>query len=63
MQILTRLLKEEHRRAGLYLEEDTHTLYLKRGQQVLARFNATSATIDEVHKEADRHLEVYYGRN
>ncbi|MBA7582043.1 hypothetical protein ES708_23963 [subsurface metagenome] len=63
MQILTAILKEEHRRQGLYLEENDHTLYLKRGQQVLARFSATGATMEEIHREADKYIEVYYGRN
>jgi len=61
MQILTRVLKEEHRQAGLYLEEDDHILYLMRGQQTLARFSATGLTIEELHKEADRLMEVMNG--
>ena len=63
MQILTAILKEEHRRQGLYLEEDDHTLYLKRGHQILAKFSATGATVEEIQREANRYIEVYYGRN
>ena len=62
MEILTVVLKEEHRRQGLYLTEDVHTVYLKRGQQTLARFNASHATIEEIQKEADKHL-VAEGEN
>ena len=63
MEILTAILKEEHRRQGLYLEEDDHLLYLKRGQQTLAKFSATGATVEEIQKEADKHVEAYFSRN
>ncbi|MBA7568823.1 hypothetical protein ES708_10558 [subsurface metagenome] len=63
MQILTAILKEEHRQQGLYLEEDDHFLYLKRGQRLLAKFSATGATVGEIQKEADKYIEVSYGRN
>lgn len=63
MGILTAVLKEEHRRQGLYLEEDDHLVYLKRGQQTLARFNATRVTVEEIQKEADKYMEISYGRN
>jgi len=63
MKILTAALKEEHRRQGLYLEEDDHILYLKRRQRTLARFFATSATLEEILKEADKHLAVQGRQN
>ncbi|MBA7589695.1 hypothetical protein ES708_31784 [subsurface metagenome] len=63
MQFLTAALKEEHRRQGLYLEENDHTLYLKRGGKILARFSATGATIDAIHREADKYIEISFGRN
>jgi hypothetical protein len=55
MRILTAMLTETHKRAGLYLEEDDHILLLKQGQRTLARFSATGATIAEVRKEADKY--------
>ncbi len=58
MEILTRILKEEHRRAGLYLEEDRDFVLLMRGQTVLARFSALGATPKSILKEADKHMEV-----
>jgi len=57
MQILTRILRGEHRRAGLYLEEDDHILCLKRGQQTLARFSSLGATLESLLLEADSYLE------
>ena len=57
MNYLTELLKEEHRQAGLYLEEDDHILYLKKGQETIARFSATVARIDLIHAVADAYLE------
>lgn len=55
MKILTRALKEEHRQAGLYLEEDNHLLYLMRGQKILERFSATGVSIEAVHEAANKH--------
>ncbi len=54
MQLLTMALKEEHRQSGLYLEDDEDILYLKRGQETLARFRSTSVTIEALHEEADK---------
>ena len=51
---LTRILKEEHRRAGLYLEDDDHNVCLMRRQNILARFSATGATVESILAEADR---------
>ena len=56
MEILTVLLKHEHRKAGLYLTEDEDFLYLKRGEKVLAVFSAYGATVKGVWQEADKHL-------
>jgi len=56
VQYLTRLLREEHRKAGMYLEEDDHCIYLVRGQQVLAEFSALGATKESIQAEADKWL-------
>lgn len=56
MQILTQALRPEHREAGLYLEEDDHVLYLKQGDEVLARWSATGATIASIWNEADKYI-------
>lgn len=59
MRILTAILAERHRRAGLYLEElDDHFLALKRGQDILARFISTHATIEQIHSLADAYIEA-----
>ena len=63
MKHLQIALKEIHRRVGLYLEETEHTLVLKRGQLVLARFSAEGATIESIQKEADKHTEELNGRD
>lgn len=54
MEILTALLRKEHREAGLYLEEDDHLLYLMGGGKILAFWWATSVTVQEVWEEADK---------
>jgi hypothetical protein len=56
MTILTRILKEKHRRAGLYLEEDDHVVRLMRGQKRLEVWLATTVPIKEIQREADRHI-------
>jgi len=56
MQYMTRLLKEEHRRSGLYLESDDHIIKLMRGQKVLAQFSASGATIENIIKAADIYI-------
>ena len=53
---LGRILKREHRQAGLYLDDDEDFLYLKRGYKVVAIWNATKATAETVIAEADRRL-------
>ena len=52
MQYLTRLLKEEHRRAGLYLEETKHKLHLRVGQRTIEKF-AFPFNLEEIHSVAD----------
>jgi hypothetical protein len=61
MKILTEILRLEHRKAGLYLEEDDHTLYLKQGDEVLARWSATGASRDSILDEADKYIHFRYG--
>ena len=51
---LTELLKPEHRKAGLEVEDDEDFVYLKRGDKTLAIWNATKATRDVIQAEADR---------
>ncbi len=53
---LNRMLKPEHRQAGFYLDEDEDFLYLKRGNKVVATWNATQATADIAIAEADRQI-------
>ncbi len=53
---LDRILKPEHRRAGFSLDEDEDFLYLKRGDKVLAIWNATKATAETIIAAADRIL-------
>jgi len=56
MEILTEVLRPQHREAGLYLEEDDHTVYLKQGDEVLARWPATGATIASIWNETDKYV-------
>ncbi|MDD5537375.1 MAG: hypothetical protein PHF12_00235 [Candidatus Omnitrophica bacterium] len=53
---LNRILKPEHKQAGFYLEADLDFLYLKRGDKVVAVWNATQATADMAVAEADRQM-------
>jgi len=55
-RILSEVLKPEHRQAGFYLEDDEDFLYLKRGDKVVAVWNATRASIESVKAEADRQM-------
>jgi len=55
VEILTQLLRPEHREAGLHLEEDVHIIYLKRGDEVLGRWSATGATMSSIWDEADKY--------
>jgi hypothetical protein len=53
---ISEVLRPEHREAGLYLEEDDHTVSLKRGNQVLARWSATGASKDSILSIADKYI-------
>jgi len=53
---LNRILKPEHRQAGFSLDEDEDFLYLKRGDKVVATWNANHATADVAIAEADRQI-------
>lgn len=55
-EVLTAVLKPEHREAGLYLDEDPCTLYLMKDGKVLDFWNATKATVEEVWEAADTYL-------
>lgn len=57
MQISTQILRPEHREAGLYLEENDHTLYLKRDDEILAKWSATGASRDSILNESDRYMQ------
>ena len=56
-KVLDACLNDEHRRAGLYLEEDEDILYLKRAGRVLAVFSAKRATVASIGEEAEKHIE------
>ena len=62
MEILTGLLNEEHRQAGLELEQvlmpgaEDDLICLKRGDKVLDSWPGRQAMIDEVIKAADNNL-------
>ena len=55
MQYLTRLLKEEHRRTGLYLEETLKQVHLKIGQRTIEKFEFPF-NLEEIHSVADMWL-------
>ena len=53
---LNAILKPEYRQAGYSLDEDEDFLYLKRGNKVVAVWNATKATAERVVAEIDRRM-------
>ncbi|MFA5439485.1 hypothetical protein [Dehalococcoides sp.] len=55
-EALNRILKPEHRQAGFYLDDDEDFLYLKRGNKVVATWNAAKATAEIAIAEADRQM-------
>ena len=55
MQYLTMALRDDHKRAGLYLEEDHHHLWLKQSQKTVAKFHMTTPLI-EIQAAASRHI-------
>jgi len=58
-EALQRVLMQEQRDAGLYLEElDDDTLLLKRGDQELARFFETGATRESIRLEAQKYVKT-----
>jgi hypothetical protein len=56
MSILDRILSVEHRKRGLSLAEDDHTLYLIKNGHTIALWSAQGATWEEIHREADKQL-------
>lgn len=63
-ELLERVLKPEHKAAGLFLEEeDDHFLLLKREGRVLAVFSSLGATIEAIQATADKHLKDKRRRN
>ncbi|MBI4284536.1 MAG: hypothetical protein HY670_01370 [Chloroflexi bacterium] len=55
-ELLTARLKPQHRKAGLYLEDDDHFVYLKQGDDVLVVWNAGGVTMRAILTEADRRI-------
>jgi len=55
-EALNRILKPKHKQAGFSLDDDEDFLYLKRGNKVVAVWNATRATPEVVIAEADRQM-------
>lgn len=53
--IINRILKQEHKDAGLTLEEDEHFVYLRR-IETLAVWSALGVTIHEIQHTADRYV-------
>ena len=56
MIALNAILKPEHREAGYSLDEDEDFLYLKRGNKVVAVWNATKANAERVVAGIDRRM-------
>ena len=54
--LLDRVLRQEHKDAGLYLIETEDFLFLKKKGKVLATFSAVGATIESIQHEADQIL-------
>ena len=54
--IITKILKDYQRQAGLSLDEDEDRLYLKHKDTVIACFSAYGATIESIQHEADQWL-------
>jgi hypothetical protein len=52
-EILTTVLKPEHREAGLYLDEDEDFVYLKHGDKTLATWYGRSVTPTQIWEAAD----------
>lgn len=56
--ILSRILKPDHTRVGLFLAEDDHTVYLcvSGKTKPIARYSAPGITGEEILKDADQYL-------
>ena len=52
--VLDDILTEEHRRHGLCLAEDDHIIYLIRNGHNVALWSAQGATLEEIHRIADK---------
>ena len=51
-EILTaQILSLEQQAAGLHLDEDDHTIYLKRGREVLTRWSAIGASKQSIRDD------------
>lgn len=55
---LRHILKPEHLKAGLYLEESEDFLFLKRQGCVIQSYSAISVKIAEIFKDADNYIET-----
>ena len=53
-EVLDACLKPEQKEAGFYMEAEEDFLYLKRGDKVLATWNARVATIVSIRDEAGK---------
>jgi hypothetical protein len=56
--VINGTLSPKHREAGLELTEDDHLIELKYDSKTVAAFSATSVTVAEIHKEANRWLKA-----
>jgi len=57
MNILTGMLKEQHREAGLYLDQDKEGfIYLKSGGKVLKFWHGATVKLQEIADEAEHQL-------
>ena len=54
--ILTNLLEQRHRDAGMYVEEDEHFVYLKQAGQKTVVFSSVAVTPEELIKEANKRM-------
>lgn len=55
-RILDKFLTIEHRQRGMTLTEDDHMVYLTKNGHTVAVWSAQGATLEGIHKEADRML-------
>jgi len=62
MEILTKLLRHDHRASELYMDEDEDFVYLMRGSKILKVFSAEGATVKDLLDEADKNTYEVIGR-